>query len=251
MKRIIFNSVQLIAVLALATPALASKGSKGRAVGAGLSFPSSHQSINVNSSALAEADKMSLQGLWGFETEEPSVSLVGSQKSFGWGLGWKDRGTSNIFDAGLGFDFGGFLLGTNFYTNDFDGVNGDVTATIDFSSFRIVTGFRGIDDGVQRFDLGVGFVVNSLLISLDMYKALPWGDSDVYGFDTSVAYNAGKVSFGVGYDFLYFEGIQEGEIHGDMSVSVASNFAIEGHYRLTPWHGSFISKFSAGARIIF
>ncbi len=251
MKQFMLRSASIFAVLTLGTTAFAAKGSMGRSVGAGLAFPSSNQALNVNPSALPEAESMSLQGLWGFETEEPSVSLVGSQKSVGWGLGWMDNGTTNRFDGGFGVNLGGLMVGTDLYTTDFDGVDGDVALTFELSKIRLVTAFRGIDNGIDQFALGLGFNVNNLLISLDMYKNLPWADSDVYGFDTSFAYNAGKVSVGAGYDFIYNDGIENGEIHGDIAFAITNSIVIEGHYRLTPYATSFINEFSAGARVIF
>jgi len=252
MKATFFKSAGLVATIAIATASFAAtSGSKGRSVGAGLSFPSSHQALHVNSSTLAEVDGMSMQGLWDFQNEEPAVTLVGSQKSFGWGLGWMDNGTTNRYDAGIGINLGGMLVGANLYTSDFEGLNGDVTTTIDLTKFRVALGFRAIDNGLDRFNAGVGFNVNKLLISLDMYKNLPWDRDDLYGLDTSVAYNGGTVGFGLGYDFYYLNGLGDGDLHADLSLTVTKSVALEGHYRLTPGYDSSIPDFSAGARILF
>lgn len=253
------NSIKFSRIIFLATitasllPSISfgKSGSKDRPVGAGMAFPSVHQALEVNSSTLNETSKLSLQGLWGFDTEEPSVTLAGSEGKFGWGLGWKDRGTVNVYDAGFGIDLGGFLIGTNLYSVDFEGLNGDVTASFEFSNIRLVTAFRGIDDGVDRFDIGIGFAMNKALISIDMFKITPWDTSDRYDFDLSLAYDAGKIGVGVGYDFYYLDGINGGDIHADLSLKLSNNFAAEGHYRLTPNHRSSISNWSAGIRLIF
>lgn len=234
-----------------ATAFAAARGGAARAVGAGLAFPSAHQSLSVNSGALTESGNLSMQGLYGFDSQEPSVSLVGSKQSFGWGLGWRDSGTANDFDAGFGLNLGGFLLGTTLYTTDFNGINGDVSATIELSSLRFVAAFRGIDDGIDRVDLGLGFNFGQALFAVDVYKLLPWSADSKYGFDLSLAYNAGKLGFGVGYDFTYLDGIQNGDLHADLSLALTTNFALEGHYRLTPYHSSAISGWSAGARLVF
>jgi len=256
MKRFntIKTSISLLCILA--APLALAKANEGRLVGAGFAFPAANQSTVVNSSTLSEAGQMSLQGLYEFDDAEANASFVGTSGNLGWGLGYRSITNSNVLDAGLGFNAGGFMLGTNLYsTSEFESADIDITATFDLSNIRLSTGLRSIEGGANRLDFGIGIMVDSLLVSFDIIKSLPWGDVDAYLFDSSLAYNSGKIGFGFGYTFNYtsFLGTSSfngGDFHADLAYAVSNAFILEGHYNLTPYHSSY-GELSAGATFKF
>ena len=84
MKPTIFKTTGICAALSIAVSSFTANAMMmGRPIGAGLAFPSSNQSINVNSAALSEASNISLQGLYGIDSKKPAATLVGSQGKAG------------------------------------------------------------------------------------------------------------------------------------------------------------------------
>ncbi len=244
-------TIVTLGTLALIPLAHAEKGIKGLGVGSGLAFAAANQALFTNPTSLLDAEPLSLEGLYLFDPENIHTSIVGAKGDIGLGLGWRQSGSANIFEGGFGYSLGAPKMGLTLRSVDGNGLDGDFAFTLDFSKLRLSTIARGIDSGVDRFDVGLGFQIGSnAVFEFDAKKPLPL-DSDSYFFDVGLALVSGPISLGAGYDFGYVANtFIDGGLHAGFSWMALPKLYIEAFYRpmAQEWGAG---EWAAGARYTF
>jgi hypothetical protein len=204
-------------------------------VGSGITYSARSTALQTNPAALAEGSGSELSVLGELDPDQLRGNLVGTSGSLGWGLGVQSYlDVANLFEAGFALNLGMTKFGASFLTNDeFDSVSSSVGVNFDLSSLRLSVIARGLDEDLNRVDVGLGWMGSNWRFEIAAKKPRPFDNSNLV-FDVGFAVQAGKVGVGVGYDFSYIlEEFREGDFHGSLKYQVTKNLGVEAHYR--PW----------------
>ena len=239
----------LFLVGTLSMSAVARAGPFSLEMSSGIAFSARNDALDLNPAALVGGEtRGSLRTLWTFQDNVGAASLVAGTHAIGIGAGYRQTLGADYYQGGLGIGLGLLKLGTTVRGHSGSGLDGDVAANIDLSSLRIAVVARGVSGGLDRLDLGLGWVSGRTRFEVDLKK--PWGTGSSYLADIGLAYFSGPFTFSLGSDCSitsnHFSNFQ---FHSGVAFMLGSNFSIEGAYRPAPQETG--GKYVAGARFIF
>ena len=256
-----FTKVLAMLGIAFAASNAFAKGTS-RAVGSGIVYPAPSHALIQNASALPEAPRASVEGIYFFQDVDSNdkfdghASLVGSTGMVGLGVGWRQQLTVNTYEAGFGAWLGKRVgLGATVRSTDIgENLDGDLALSIDFSKLRLAVVARSIDDEINRMDVGLGMTHGPVTVEFNAKKTDPF-DFDVknYLFDAGLAAHHDMFSFGIGYDFSY-NGTDwvDGGLHAGVGLGLMQNrLIIEGFYRPMVQEGFSNADWNAGIKYNF
>lgn len=229
------SSLKMIVIAGLSfqgSMAFAAKARPGKAhsVGTGIVYPTLNHSLFVNPAALVDSPNISLQGAYLVDPENIHASVTHGAGVFGLGAGYRQAGSSSIEELGLALKANILNFGLTARSSEFENFNFDAGVTFDLGSLRIGSVLRGIDGGVDRYDIGLGFLVNEATVEFDA----KFNGDDAWLFDASLSLGT-KLAVGLGYTFAYINSeFIEGDLHAGVSVEVGKAVSLEAFYRPSP-----------------
>jgi hypothetical protein len=230
-QSILTTAALTLCLVASPTLSAAARSGKAYAVGSGLAYPTLNHSLFVNPTALVDSPKASLQASYLVDPEDIHASLTSGGSSVGFGVGYRQSGSSSTEEFGLAGRLNVLTLGVTLRTQEFDNVDADVGGSFDFGSMRLAVIGRSANGGFERLDAGLGFMAGPFTLGFDVKKPLASGSETLF-FDAGLAVGDGKISAGMGYTFAY-DGSEfvEGDIHAGLSLMVSNGIAAEAFYK--------------------
>lgn len=205
-----------------------------RNLGSGVVFSSPNSALFRNPTALVDSDRVSLQGMWRFEVENPSASVVLKEGALGFGVGYRQEGGDsgvNIYEAGAATSLSIMDLGVVVRSVEEEGLDGDVAVRFNVDRFKLGFVGRQVDSGFDRVDGGLGIELNAQVTAeFNVKKPEPF-DGEIWLYDAGLVFNADKISMSVGYDFVSGAGNSDGDLHAGVSFEFSPNVYLEGYYR--------------------
>jgi len=230
-KNIFFKTTLVLVAIASQQSFAAARAGKALYVGSGLAYPTLNHSLFVNPAGLVDSPKASLQASYLLDPGKIHASLMSGSSSVGFGVGYRQVGSSSTEEFGLGARLNILTLGATMRTQEFEAMDGDLSGTFDFGSMRLAVIGRGASAGFDRADVGLGFTSGALSFGFDAKKPLIVG-SKIVLFDASLSANSGSVSAGFGYTFSYDgNDVVGGDVHAGMSLELSKGVAAEAFYR--------------------
>ena len=237
-----------LSLFLLAASAQASSSGAVNPLGGGLSYATPSNAVLINPALLTEARGLEVEGGWRFE---PSLGYAGATYGAGsLGVGAGDRPVigRQVYEAGVALRASRLSLGASVYGQDANSLDGDAGFVFDLSKFRLAGVARSLSGTVDRVDVGIGFLMGSVVFAADVKKTYPL-TSKLYYFDLSVASLANPLAVALGYDFSYDLAYHEGGIHGGVAYMMGK-ITLKAEYRPAVQEWS-VGKWVASAQYHF
>lgn len=247
-----FFQFAVITAVCVGASAFAQRGGmRAYPVSAGVAFPGQNDALVANPAGLAEGAPGVLEALYLVDAEQINVGYAAAFGSAGLGLSYRGLNDENIFRFGLGANLNYLKLGVVAVTDNGDGFDGDVGATIDLQRLRLSGVARGISGGVNQIDVGLGFGFSQARFSIDLRKPEPF-DQDPWIMDLTLAIMAGSLSAAIGTDALFADGeFSDFSFHAQLEFALGKQFALDLGYRVLPGLLAAGNEYSAGASYRF
>ena len=246
-----------ILILSLSGAAWAQRAQNktARGIGSGILYASPNLSTVRNPTTSIDSPRTSFLGLYRFDPELAHASLSLGGKNYGGTASFRqelDAGTKeNVFESAMGYRTSVALLGFTIRKFGDRSLNGDVALVIDGEWGRMGAVLRNISEGIDRTDAGFALkVANNTYFEIDVKSYEPF-TTRPWLVDVGLVIHSHDWTLGLGYDFVYTDdGIENGEIHGGVSLQLTDSFYADGHYRLAAqeWNAD---QWSAGLRFLF